>query len=293
MLRTRTSWTEISTWRTCPHKHHLQYGARWRTEHTTRPLEVGTLGHSILELHYAGIVNHGEPDIPAIIDLLKGNGAEDEEHPRHEYAKTCLWAYHGYRKRWQLRDPAEWRFKRVEEEFKVPLPNGVELVMRIDLLAERIVMGRARGLWVWDHKFMKTLPNDRELDLDDQTGLYIWGCRQMGIPVTGALLNVCKTERLKRAMSLEERFERFWIHRSDAHIDKIIQEAMETVELMDHALGLGIHPRTTNPQTCKWMCPFLVGCLAGRQSNQAEGEVLRAKGFVELGPSRLKLEGLT
>lgn len=267
-----TSWTEISTFRQCPHKHALTYKERWQPPRLSRPLQIGLLWHEILDLHYRGIVEDGAPRIEAIIALLNEYGAKVEDHPLYPIGSTCLWMYHGYRA-WAQRWDGEWTIREVETEFSVPLPDAPFLLNgRIDLLIEY-----KRHLWVVDHKAVKDLPYGKELDLDDQTPLYIWAKRQDGYDIRGAFLSHCRTQRLKRPMTEEERFSRDMVIRTDYELETVVQEAIASTRSAYHPDQTS--PRHPDTHMCKWRCDFLEACIGGRKAAHLEQEILIATGF--------------
>jgi hypothetical protein len=265
-----SSWTEISTYRQCPHRHKLQYTDRWKSPKTALPLELGILWHEIMDLHYSGIKEEGAPRIEAIIDLLNKNGARD---PDHKFGPTALWMYDGYRE-WAKVEDRKWKeIVEVETAFEVPLlDTGILLTGRIDLLVIAW-----RHLWVVDHKASKTLPNDRELDLDDQTPLYIWAMRQAGYDVRGAILATTRTHQLKRPMDDEERFLRSTVYRADEELEAVVRDAAATIT---QARRTDVaHERHPDTQTCKWKCPYVEACIGGRRAAHLEDSILKGQGF--------------
>lgn len=266
-----TSWTEISTYRQCPHKHDLQYNGRWKTAKNSLPLDTGILWHEILDMHYSGIKETGSPYVEQIIDKLNAHGAKDDEQ---RIGPTCLWMYHAYRD-WCRKEDAKWaEIVEVETAFEVPLlDTGILLTGRIDL-----VVRAWRHLWVVDHKAVKTIPTDRELDLDDQTPLYIWAMRQAGYDVRGAILSFSRYQQLKRPMTLEERFRRESIYRADDELDSVVRDAAATVMAAREDQRRERHPDT---MMCKWRCPYVEACIGGRRAPHLEASILRSQGLYQ------------
>lgn len=264
-----TSWTEISTYRQCPHKHHLQYNDRWKAQSNSLPLDVGILWHEILDLHYRGIKEDGRPRTPEIIALLEAHDAKDEDA---KVGPTVLWMYHAYRE-WCQKEDAKWaEIIEVETAFEVPLlDTGITLTGRIDL-----VVKAWRHLWVVDHKAVKNLPSDRELDLDDQTPLYIWAMRQAGYDVRGAILSFSRYQRLKRDMVADERFRRESIYRADDELESVVRDAAATVVAAREDPRRERHPDT---MMCKWRCSYVEACIGGRRAPHLEAGILRSQGF--------------
>lgn len=278
-----TSWTEISCYRQCPHKHWLQYVERWKPEKYNRPLTTGVAWHEILDAHYRGIKDDGIPNTQKIIDILNQFGAKDPQHPQHDIGDVLLWMYHGYRD-WvghkTLGADSGWTIVEVEVDFEVPLPNSsIRLIGRIDLVV------KYKGhYWVIDHKAVRNLPKGKELDLDDQTPLYIWAMRQHGYPVRGAILSHCRTWKLKRPMFPEERYSRDWMYRTDQEIDTVVREATASIE--SARSDQNQHQRHPDPQSCKWRCGYLEPCIGGRKEPHLEVELLKGLGFRQSVSSR-------
>jgi len=278
-----TSWTEISTFRQCPHKHKLQYFDRWKAPKLNKPLSIGILWHEILDCHYSGVRNTGDVTDPGkgallqIVELLNANDAKNPDGKAHEIGATCLRMYNGYRE-WAKQVDLGWTIREVEVEFEVQLPNSeIVLVGRIDLVIE------FRGhLWVIDHKAVRNLPNGKELDLDDQTPLYIWAMRQFGYPVRGAILSHTRTQQLKRPMAPEERYSRDWIYRTSEEINTVVREATASINMAYHPEQA--HERHPDPQMCKWRCPYLEPCIGGRKEPHLEVELLKGLGFTRPQP---------
>lgn len=270
------SWTELSTYRQCPHKHELQYHDRWRTDKVAKPLALGIGWHEMLDVHYTGIIDNKVANTEGVIEWLVQYGAKDPEHPNYEYGQTLAWMYNGYRQRWGDRE-REWKIVKSESEMEFRLTvvkDGYEFVVhgRIDLLVE--INGH---LWVVDHKSGKALPHNKDLDFDDQTPTYVKGLREMGIPVRGAIFNNARTERLKRAMTLEERFDRVWSYRPDYELDyAMIEAAQDLTNAYNDDVFAPRHPDTQN---CKWRCPYKEACLGGRKAPHLEVQLLEAHGF--------------
>lgn len=288
MTATSISWTEIDAYRQCPHKHGLHYFQGWRPPALGFHLRRGILWHDILDLHYHGIKETGDVRDPGtgainqIIEVLNAHGAKDPDHPEHDIGSVCLWMYHGY-KRWCPAEDAGFKIVASEIEFKVELPNGMVLTGRVDLIIEY------KGhLWLIDHKATSYLPSNKEIDLDDQTPLYIWAMRQLGYEVRGAWLSFTRAKPLKtRVLQPVERFKRVPIYRTDYELDVVVKEAVASMEI---AYGpTNQQQRHPNTDTCKWKCPFTDACIGGRRAEHLEAEILLGSGFHQIGRRKLTL----
>jgi hypothetical protein len=128
-------------------------------------------------------------------------------------------------------------------------------------------------LWIDDHKFNKDIPSDKMLELDDQFGLYTWGLKQLGMPVVGCIYNCLRTQRNKsKPQSLDERFKRIMLYRTDEELAIIALEAYATAKRawsrgpLDDSIAPGTDAeRNPNSDTCRWRCPFTEDCLGGRK----------------------------
>jgi len=207
------------------------------------------------------------------------------------------WMYDGYEERWGT-DP-QWEVLGVEDQRLIRLPTRTGrasrfwLRMRIDLLVrERLsaVGGPSSKVktWVVDHKSGRDLPQERELALDDQFGLYTWGARTLGTPVFGSIYSAARTQRNRVAPQLlEERFERYRLYRTDPELETIAREAWATARTA-YSYQPGQAPRAPDtapigPSRCRAKCPFTEPCLFGRKTGpMAEQRFLRDGGYVQL-----------
>lgn len=275
------SWSEISAYRQCPFKHHLAYRERWQTEKDSPALARGSAWHEIMEFHYVG-------DTDAIERALGVKSVAQTEQQ-----ELLQWMYEGYVQMWAEADK-EWKIQAIEWKGFAPLPNPrggpsrFMLKVKIDVLASR----RGR-LWVWDHKTCRNLPNDKELDLDDQFGLYQWCMRQAGYPVMGSVHNAARTQRNKKTpQPLDTRFSRTWLARTETELDMIAQEAYLTAETAwpeeSDRSGL-LPPRHPDTDTCRWKCDYTEACLASRKGAKIE-PMLQAHGMVSSPFREVELE---
>ena len=190
-------------------------------------------------------------------------------------------------------DP-EWQIMAIEHaaEVSLPAPAGFKspFEFRIKMRMDTIVKWKGR-LWVIDRKSCKNLPSNLELDLDDQFGLYIWGLRQMGRNVFGAIHDAARKTRLKtKEAPLDERFKRSPMHRGDKELDRIALEAWQDAHERYQALGNVVEMRRNgidveaqrhpSPMTCRWKCDFTEACIAGRKGIDLRSYI-KGKGYVK------------
>ncbi len=237
--------------------------------------------------------------LPAYIQRKVNPLLWNEDGTQSEVQALVEWMYTGYVDQWMTSDLAEWTIIAVEHEAEVPLPSSMpqqtallgpdgkpitrarrsqfRLKMRIDLIARH---NATKNLYVWDHKSGMNLPNDKELAIDDQFGLYTWGMRELGQPVWGALYNAARTQRNKtEGQTLESRHSRTPLYRTDKELDVIAFEAYLTMKRA-YAIPEGMAERAPDGDLCRWKCSYLEPCLAGRKGLDERG-FLRDVGFIQ------------
>lgn len=274
------SWSEIDTYRQCPHKHRLSYVERWGSPSTSPALARGTAWHSLMELHY-GLLQEGDYKLNEIanqvFDFLAAMGLDSDQED------LLAWMYDGHVDQWGL-DP-EWKIEAIEHNAVVWLPTDrggrsrFKLKLKIDLVVR--IGGK---LWVVDHKTGKDLPKRKELDLLDQFKLYCWGMRQLGYPVVGSIHNAVRTQRnkdqSKHPQTLDSRFERTRLPHTDVELQRVAVEAYQTLR-MAYGPGSANPPRHPNADTCGWKCDFTDPCISARKTDRPnyQSEVLFDMGF--------------
>jgi hypothetical protein len=294
------SFSELDAFKQCPHKHDLSYVQRWTTsKDETTAAGRGTLWHKLMDAHYTAIKRREVPRLAVEQELARFRSLGKD-------SDTCdllAWMYDGYVEMWGNDD--EWQVLRVEHKVIVPLRyadgelSRFDLKMIVDLVVRSYINGK---VWLVDHKSHAYLPKDRDLELDDQFGLYTWGLRQLGHSVFGSIYNTARTQRNKgdkpeelakwesalaegktkakrpEPQPLDARFDRFLMSRTDRELDTIEQDALATAETM---YGPGNRAeRHTNTDTCKWRCDYTEACLMGRKTSpERELVFLKDLGF--------------
>lgn len=286
MTQRIVSYSEISSFRQCPHKHMLGYRERWQTETRSPALAKGTLFHSVMEQHYTAVrrMQRGKverADLSAYIMKKISPLLWNEGGDQNEVQELVHWMYDGYVDHYGYDD--DWEIIAIEHAAEVALPtltgrkSQFKLKVKIDLIARH---KETEKLYVWDHKSGMNLPSDKELAIDDQFGLYTWAMRQLGRKVWGSLYNAARTQRNKtEGQTLESRHSRTPLYRTDKELDIIAIEAYLTAKRA-YAIKEGLAERAPNTQDCKWKCEFLEPCLAGRKGMD-ERQFLKDIGFVQ------------
>lgn len=282
------SYSELSTYRQCPHKHHLSYVEHWNPPETGPALTRGRLFHEVLAAHYTSLKDGTTNTAFERIDAI-----EDKE--------TCeliRWMYEGYLDCYGL--DTGWTILEVEQQDEVWLPTeeGATLrrighyrggkvgrsTYRLKMIKDLLVRDEQDRVWLVDHKTGADFPKEAGLDLDDQFSLYCWGTNELlaDAPqrdrVHGVIYNFIRTRRNKAPMSLEDRFRRIPMYRTPEQLLNTALDAWRTTRRMRNSEWA---ERTTNSDTCLWRCPFTEACLWGRKGGD-EREFLESAGFTRM-----------
>jgi hypothetical protein len=268
-------------------KSYLSYQERWQPETISAALSRGKLFHSVLEAHYSakattldsGGVNQGVGPWDVF------NEAEDTAGDEWDVVK---WMYEGYLehygpdKQWEILAVEQ----RVEDWLRFPKSRRSSFKLKgfVDLLVRDHSAGG--GLWIVDHKTCSELPKQKALDFDDQFGIYMWLLKRQGHDIRGVIYNACRTKKLKRDMSLDERFRREYTVRTDRELETMAGEALQTFRSAygGHVRGAKggdiLPPRSPDPDRCGWRCPFSEPCLMSRKGRDIH-ELLTETGFTQ------------
>ncbi len=279
------SYSELDTYRQCAYKHELAYKERWTSATTSPALSRGTLWHAVMEHHYKAIQAHDltetpKPDIEAhYLTLVKTHLSDETDE-----TELIAWMLKGYLEHYGYDE--QWEILAVEHAPTVwlPTPNGgrsnFKLKLKIDLIVKQRNTDR---IWVIDHKSGRSLPKQKQLDINDQFGLYTWALQAMGKRVFGQMHNAARTERLKsREMTPDERYSRTLMHRTDDELKSIAIDAYKTAR-QAYKTPLGEAGRSPDDDRCGWRCNYTDACLYGRKrgDNTETRVFLRDSGYIQ------------
>ena len=288
MVTHLVSYSELDTARQCPLKHQLAYRERWQPPEESAPLRRGKLMHAVLEAHYnlikSGLTGDAWEKAAALrsaVDPLLYS--DDGTASQTEDQELVEWMYAGYVENYGL-DP-EWEILEVEKRFEAWLPDDrlksgrstFRLKGTLDLLIRDHSAGG--GIWIVDHKTGGQLPKQKDLDFDDQMGLYTYLLRSAGVNVRGIIWNAIRSKKLVREMTMPERYDRLLTVRGDAELKRVAEEAL--ADFREAYRRKGQAQRHPDNERCGWRCPFTEPCLASR--GRPEGAIqpmLEEYGFV-------------
>lgn len=282
---TVVSYSEMSTYRQCPLKHHLAYRERWtRPQAEMSALSKGTLWHLVLEHHYLVLQELQDTDTSDTEKLAKAREAItpllfDQAGKQTEAQELITWMYDGYIEMYGT-DP-QWRILAVEYKLAeyLPAPDGTKspfiIKAKLDLIVQDVNTG---GVWIVDHKSGANLPKHSDLELDDQFGLYTWLLQIGGLKVMGSIHDAARTTRNlgdmpnppkgKTPQPLDQRMGRTYLNRTEIETHNIANDAWAVaVNMYPEVYDYDKLPQysSPDPQQCGWKCDYKEPHLLARQ----------------------------
>jgi hypothetical protein len=125
---------------------------------------------------------------------------EEEREELGDLPDECERLFRAYLRRWkddvELYDVAIIEDKpAIEVVVEVPLDKfgleGHHFKGKLDLIVEDL---EYNGLWIWDAKWVKSIPPPDERMMSPQALLYVWALREMGYPIRGFVFNYGRTK---------------------------------------------------------------------------------------------------
>jgi len=285
------SFSELDTYRQCPLKHTWAYKERWKKPATVDgALAKGSLWHLILEDHYNVIKNGGT--LTDAYNKVSPYFTDERSGVTTEAQDLMVWMYEGYVERYD--NDSDWEILAVEHPFVINLPDPdgnpspYDIKGKIDLVVRNLANGT---VWVVDHKSGSQLPNQMDLEIDDQFGLYVWALKTDSPwdPV-GAVHSAARTRRNTadhpgyagklKPQSLDERYRRTYLNRSEVELKSIALDAW--------AVAANAYPTgdklplysSPDPRQCGWKCDYKEVHLLARKGKNTQ-QALSEYGFVQ------------
>lgn len=173
------SVSRINTFHRCRRKFKYAYIDKLVPRAKDVKMAKGSLLHKCLEIHYRamkeGTVGDWSVALRDAEAELKSKLSLEEMAPYMTMISDCYAIMRNYVSATVQQDKHNWKeIVDVEREFSVKLPNGHTYNGIIDL-----VVRDEKGLWVIDHKTVKSIPDDQVRMTDYQTTLYAWVAEQL------------------------------------------------------------------------------------------------------------------
>lgn len=283
--------SEIATYRQCGLLHLIQWKELWAPPEESYASDLGTAWHLVAGTHYQAIQDEQRAGGKLKLTRTSQQSVLDavdaciETRINDEMRETVDWMYDGHIEHYGFDEP--WEVLSVEQHKRVPWPQdwqppGIRFIYSwtSDLVIRDHSM-RHKPAFVVDNKSTANPLSKDDIDLSDQLGMYTWAERENGLDVLSPLIRQVKTKKLKRAMTLSERYANNTSYRTKIELTNIAQEI------------LGIALRLTNerrpysapdPRTCSWKCQFKDVHLYMRRSKTpwtVPAKVMRARGYVQ------------
>ena len=229
------SHSEVEAYGQCQRKHWYAHERRLQPKSSSIALQRGNAGHQMLENFFTGKDIMWDP---------KGKLADIDIMPKMEAMSLVTYWINNI---WPTLD---WKIVKVEEEFQIPIREGLVFPFKMDLLIEK----RGR-LYIVDHKFASDAYSDEVVKILPQIPRYIWGLRKSGLNVHGGFYNFFRTRKINNPA------EKFKIVPVEV-TDKRIEESMRDWDLGVKQILSDKEPaRTSNKMNCDH-CGFYNLCVA-------------------------------
>jgi hypothetical protein len=210
--------SEVETFQKCQRKHWYAYGLNLAPREKALPLRSGILGHSVLEKYYRAKraeLSHDEcvqeglsvlaaymlhPDVEVYSIVLK-RFLEYAEHYKHE----------------------PFRVLDVEGIYTMPLDNGIEYALTLDLLVEYI-SGQYKGQQVLiDHKWTSDFWSADAVDMLPQIPKYLHTLRRLGSTADFGIVNQIRYRKMKDGYDSDRIFRRSHVKPTKERIANIVR----------------------------------------------------------------------
>lgn len=260
--------SELKDFAQCPLKHRFGWVEGYRLPDSAAS-SLGTAWHLVMAHHYRVLMaNYATQqfDVNGIYEVVSVWLLNHfRESPHYE---TLVWMYVGYVGNWGL-DP-HWKVLSVEQTLIVPFiePTGARSRYRYQWTTDLLVQDMdlpGEPLVVVDHKSTKNPIGRVDIDLDDQYGNYTWAWRRFGKPVLMQVCNQAKTVKLKRPMTLVERFSRTPGYRTERELIEIEQDTLAKAKATQTKANRERPYSAVDPRVCSWKCDYVDVHLALRK----------------------------
>jgi hypothetical protein len=292
--------SEVADFRQCPLKHKLRWREGWYlpADHPelSESSDTGTQWHAIIARHYQ------------LIKEFQQAGKEiDGEHIGREVGKFLVayadavgmtderfallqWMYEGYVERWGF--DRDWEIVNIEQTLVTPIFNpetGERTRFMLRWTADLVVRVRSLGgrIAIIDNKTVASSGawSRTDVDISDQLGLYTRGWNRLYVadPAIYSMHSQVRRDKLKRPMTLSERFSRLHGNRTDAELDEIEADLIDDLERMHSERNLARPTSHPDPKQCGWKCDFKEAHIVLRRSGgdwDAARRVIEARGMV-------------
>lgn len=280
-------YSELATLTDCQLKHKLSYASGLSTPPSKR-LVLGSAYHALMQGHYEAFRDADTQKRGRDLKLARQSAGhrlneyrrgEGAEHIDEEMLEQLRWMYAGYIERWG--DDRDFdRFLIIDEKRVVPLLTWKGIKVFLQTTADLIAHHRSWDRWLlMDHKTASGRDASKDVvakenQLDAQRGIYaasfsLYGPKKGRIPIFGAYHNTVRTDKLKREMTMDERFARSPVFYNQGELERIWEEAKTVArKAVEIRLGIGSIYASPDPTVCSWKCPYVQVHLTARATGR-------------------------
>lgn len=297
-------YSELAALAECQLKYQLGYAEAMVTDKESEALTRGSAWHALMEGHYKSFREDDDAGRPR--DLAKARKRAGEHlnafartrKISEELLETLRWMYEGYID--QYGTDSDWsEIVVVENRRTVPLVRHLGVTVRLAVTADLVVFHRVYGRHLLiDHKTESgrdagKMANSKDNQLDPQRATYSASYQMRGpkkdrIPILGAIHNTARTDKLKRAMILDERFGRGPVYYGELELLKVWEETQNLArDAVEIRLRRGRYNRmytSPDPDRCSWKCNFKEVHLTARATGRDPAQVALDYGFTRAEP---------
>lgn len=187
----RISNSKSNTYRRCQKKYEYKYVRKLEPKKKSRPLTLGSWMHDLIEAWHKG---ENWLDIHRAKKKEWANLFEEEREELGDIPGDAQRLMVAYIRHYKGQDDDLFVVDSEIDEL-VTLPNGDQFNFIIDL-----VVIENEGVWLWDHKNVKSFMDDDYMLLDSQLARYFWAAQKLGYdeihgyPLRGVCFNEIRTK---------------------------------------------------------------------------------------------------
>lgn len=281
-------FSELQTLMRCQLAYKLQYASGLSSPPNDKMVQ-GSAFHALMQGHYESFRETDARKQPRDLAAARFQGAQRLKEYRQgeglnrvneDMLELLRWQYAGYVERFGTDNEFD-RIVVVDEKRVVPLVTYKGVKVSLKVTADLIVHHAKWDRWILlDHKGRGGVDASKEAfkkenQLDPQRALYaasysMQGPKKGRIPIFAAYHNVVRSDKLKRDMTLEERFARSPIFYNQIELAAVWDDA-KTLAKRAVEIRLGVGPKiysSPDPLTCNWSCGFTQIHLTSRATGR-------------------------
>ena len=173
----KISQSKIKDWRQCKYRYHLKHNLQLRPNVKRRPLQFGSIMHSMLEAHAEG------KDPFMVLEMINVADARmfaEEKEMYGNIVKDIKYIFTDYMNYWDGRDFLYIRHdkRNAEHHFEVEVESGIIFTGKVDGMARVKNKGKLR--WLIEHKTFSREATEDHRWKSIQSGVYIKAVDMLG-----------------------------------------------------------------------------------------------------------------